>query len=147
LRGELKEEVRKEFEEEQRIKEREKIRKELEEEQRTKEDEEESIEIIPLNLRKISKWVGISLIIAIIIVVITEISGFIYLSTNPKNDIIRAEVGLPFIWFKISQIVSSGEYTIGVTNWIFFISDFIVYMLVCFLIFLGYDIYKDKKQK
>ena len=104
--------------------------------------------VYPLSLKKTTKVFWISLIIAIAIILITIIVGFFVLnSIDTSNQLFDIELGWPFGWFEISHLVRESNFSIGVSNWINFIGNFIFYILICFgLSYIGEMLYESMKQ-
>ena len=115
-----------------------KIKKEFEEEQRIKKDEVD-LKTTPLNLRDIGFDLGFSLIIAVGLMAISIIIGGIILGTFDNSKEFVVELGIPFGWFKMTNI------EIGISSWLNLFVDYIIYMLIGFVLFLGYDIYYKGK--
>ena len=122
LREELKEEIKKEFVEEQKIKKK-----------------QVDFKTTPLNLRNTSIVLGFSLIIAVSLVTISIIISGIAYGTIDKTNVFVLEIGFPFGWFKMTNT------EIGISSWLNLFVDFILYTIIGFVLFLGYDYYKSKK--
>ena len=106
-----------------------------------KKDKEIKIVDTSLNLRNIIIDLGFSLIIAIGLVAISVIVGGIIIGSIDRSGIFNMEIGWPFGWL---QMTNNG---INISNWLNLIFDFIIYTLICFALFLCYDIlYKHRKK-
>lgn len=110
---------------------------------------ESGLTIYPLSLRKTGKVLGISLIISIAIMIITVVVGvFVLASNNTENKVFDIQVGWPVGWFKISHLTLESSVSIGVSNWVNLIGDFIFYLLLCFVLaYIGEMFYASVKNK
>jgi hypothetical protein len=105
--------------------------------------------IYPLSLSKTKKVFYISLIIAIAIIAITIIVGvFVLNSVDTTNKVFDIELGWPAGWFQISHLDPESNFSIGISNWINFVGDFVFYLLLCFgLSYLSEMLYESIKSK
>jgi hypothetical protein len=127
----IEEKYRKELEE--------KIRKEIEEE-RLRDEENEVVEITPLNWLNTAYIFGFSLILAVGLIALSIIIGVITQGAHYTTGF-NIKVGFPLGWL---QLTGTG---INISNWLYLFVDFIIYTIICFSVYLSYNIYKDNKQK
>lgn len=91
--------------------------------------------VYPLSLHKTGKVLGISLVIATILIIITIIIGVSVLgSTNTANKVFDIRLGWPFGWFQMSHLTENSTFTIGVFSWVNLIGNFIFYLVLCFVL-------------
>ncbi|NHJ87736.1 MAG: hypothetical protein FK734_19905 [Asgard group archaeon] len=117
-----------------------KIRKEIEEEKRLRDEEKEAVEITPLNWLNTAYIFGFSLILAVGLIALSIIIGVIALGANYTSGF-NIKVGFPLGWL---QLTGTG---VNISNWLYLFVDFIIYTIICFSVYLSYNIYKDNKQK
>lgn len=103
----------------------------------------------PLSLRKTGKVLGISFIVAIVIIVITVLVGvFVLGSTDTSNRLFDIKLGWPLGWFQMSQLTEGSSISVGVSNWAILVGVFIFYLLLCFVLaYIGEMFYESIKSK
>ncbi|MBN2603000.1 MAG: hypothetical protein JXA91_02575 [Candidatus Thermoplasmatota archaeon] len=111
------------------------------------EKSEESAKVVdekPYN--ELVKIVLISCFIGFAILFLTLIVGLIIVALNdPSKNIFKVEIGFPLSWLKIAHLSSHGDFIFEVSNWLYLIFDFLIYLGLCFGFSYFYECYIKKR--